>query len=83
MDMLISFNVNKSFIKFVTDFGPLAIFFFFFFDSNKSLTIAIPPYIVETIIALIIVWFIEKKNSNDSINWWNFNNPFWRIDNIF
>ena len=59
--MLISFNVNKSFIKFVTDFGPLAIFFFYYYNSNKNLTIAIPPFIVATLIALAIVWFLEKK----------------------
>jgi intracellular septation protein len=55
------FCVNKSFIKFVTDFGPLAIFFFYYYDSNKNLTIAIPPFIVATLIALIVVWFLEKK----------------------
>tara|TARA_B100001093_G_scaffold80629_1_gene72028 strand:- start:1416 stop:1970 length:555 start_codon:yes stop_codon:yes gene_type:complete len=53
--------VNKSFLKFLTDFGPLAIFFFFYYNSNKNLSVAIPPLIVATIIALMIVWFFEKK----------------------
>jgi len=59
--MLISFNLNKSFIKFVTDFGPLAIFFFYYYNSDKNLTIAIPPFIIATLIALAIVWVLEKK----------------------
>ena len=53
--------MNKSFIKFVTDFGPLLIFFFFYYNSDKNLKIAIPPFIIATIIALIIVWILEKK----------------------
>ena len=61
MYMLISFHVNKSFIKFVTDFGPLAVFFFFYYNSDKNLTVAIPPFIIATLIALAIVWFLEKK----------------------
>ena len=53
--------MNKSFIKFITDFGPLLVFFTFYYKSEKNLTVAIPPFIVATIIALVIVWFIEKK----------------------
>ena len=53
--------MNKSFVKFVTDFGPLLVFFFFYYNSGKDLKIAIPPFIVATLIALIIVWFLEKK----------------------
>ena len=59
--MLISFSVNKSFIKFVTDFGPLVIFFFYYYNGNKDLTIAIPPFIIATLLALAIIWFLEKK----------------------
>ena len=55
------FSVNKSFIKFITDFGPLLVFFSFYYKSGKSLTVAIPPFIVATLIALIVVWFLEKK----------------------
>jgi intracellular septation protein len=61
MYMLISFHVNKSFIKFVTDFGPLVIFFFYYYNSNKDLKVAIPPFIIATLIALAIIWFLEKR----------------------
>ena len=53
--------MNKSFLKFLTDFGPLVIFFYYYYDSGKDLKIAIPPFIIATIIALAIVWFFEKK----------------------
>jgi len=53
--------MNKSFIKFITDFGPLLVFFFFYYNSDKNLKIAIPPFIIATIIALAIVWILEKK----------------------
>ena len=56
-----TFKVNKSFLKFVTDFGPLAIFFFFYYNSDKNLSVAIPPLIVATLVALAVVWFFEKK----------------------
>ena len=53
--------MNKSFLKFLTDFGPLAIFFFYYYNNDKNLSIAIPPLIIATIIALIVVWIYEKK----------------------
>jgi intracellular septation protein len=53
--------VNKSFLKFLTDFGPLIIFFYYYYDSGKDLKVAIPPFIIATIIALLIVWILEKK----------------------
>ena len=53
--------VNKSFVKFVTDFGPLVVFFFFYYNSDKNLKIAIPPFIIATLISLLVVWIIEKK----------------------
>ena len=53
--------MNKSFIKFITDFGPLLVFFFFYYNSDKNLKIAIPPFIIATIIALTTVWILEKK----------------------
>ncbi len=55
------FSVNKSFIKFITDFGPLLVFFSFYYKSEKNLTVAIPPFIVATLIALIVMWILEKK----------------------
>ena len=53
--------MNKSFLKFVTDIGPLAIFFYFYYMNGKNLKIAIPPLIVATIISVLFVWIIEKK----------------------
>jgi intracellular septation protein len=53
--------MNKSFIKFATDFGPLAIFFYYYYNNDKNLSAAIPPLIVATLIALAIVWFFEKR----------------------
>ena len=61
VNLLILFKVNKSFVKFVTDFGPLLVFLFFYYNSEKNLKIAIPPFIVATLISLFVVWFIEKK----------------------
>ena len=53
--------MNKSFLKFVTDIGPLVIFFLFYYNNDKNLKIAIPPLIVATIIAVLIIWILEKK----------------------
>ena len=53
--------MNKSFLKFITDFGPLLVFFFYYYNSDKNLKIAIPPFIIATIIALAIVWMLEKR----------------------
>ena len=53
--------MNKSFLKFLTDFGPLVIFFYYYYHSGKDLRVAIPPFIIATIIALAIIWFLEKK----------------------
>ena len=55
--------MNKPFIKFVTDFGPLLIFFIFYYKSDKDLAFAIPPLIIATIVSLAIVYFLEKKIS--------------------
>ena len=53
--------MNKSFLKFITDFGPLMVFFFYYYNNDKDLKIAIPPFIIATIVALVVVWFFEKK----------------------
>ena len=53
--------MGKSTIKFATDFGPLLIFFLIYFNSGQNLKIAIPPFIVATIIALLIIYFLEKR----------------------
>jgi intracellular septation protein len=53
--------VNKSFLKLITDFGPLLIFFTVYYRSDKDLSAAIPPLIIATIISVLIVYIIEKK----------------------
>jgi intracellular septation protein len=53
--------VNKSFLKFITDFGPLLIFFTIYYKSGNNLTVAIPPLIIATIIAVIVMFFVERK----------------------
>ena len=53
--------MNKSFIKFITDFGPLLIFFIFYYKSGHNLSLAIPPLIIATLISLAIIYLLEKK----------------------
>ena len=53
--------MNKSFLKFITDFGPLLIFFTIYYKSGNNLSTAIPPLIVSTLIAVAIMYFVEKK----------------------
>ena len=53
--------MNKPFIKFVTDFGPLLIFFIFYYQSGLNLRLAIPPLIIATLVSLTITYFLEKK----------------------
>ena len=53
--------MNRPIIKFTTDFGPLLIFFIIYFKNDNDLKIAIPPFVIATLIALAIVYFLEKK----------------------
>ena len=53
--------MNKSFLKFIADFGPLLIFFTIYYKSGNNLVIAIPPLIISTIIAVGVIYFLEKK----------------------
>ncbi len=53
--------MNKSFVKFVTDFGPLAIFLYIYYSSGKDIKVALVPFIIATIIALLVVWIYEKR----------------------
>jgi len=55
--------MNKSLIKFATDFGPLLIFFIIYFNNENDLKAAIPPFIIATFVSLIIIYFLEKKIS--------------------
>ena len=53
--------MNKSVIKFITDFGPLLIFFIFYYQSGHNLKTAIPPLIIATLVSLAIIYFLEKR----------------------
>ena len=53
--------MNKSFLKFIADFGPLLIFFTIYYKSGNNLSVAIPPLIISTIIAVAAIYFLEKK----------------------
>ena len=53
--------MNRPIIKFIADFGPLVIFFVIYFTYDNDLKLAIPPFIVATLIALIVVYFLEKR----------------------
>ena len=53
--------MSKPIIKFAADFGPLLIFFIIYFNNENDLKTAIPPFIVATLIALVVIYFLEKK----------------------
>ena len=53
--------MGRSGIKFLTDFGPLLVFFIMYFKNDQNLKIAIPPFVIATLIALVIVYLLEKK----------------------
>jgi len=53
--------VNKSLLKFITDFGPLLIFFVVYSKSGKNLSTAIPPLIIATIVAVLVSYIVERK----------------------
>ena len=53
--------MNKTIIKFAADFGPLLIFFIIYFNNENDLKLAIPPFIIATLISLIIIYFLEKR----------------------
>ncbi len=53
--------MNKSFLKFIADFGPLLIFFTIYHKSGNNLSVAIPPLIIATIISVAVIYFLEKK----------------------
>ena len=53
--------MNKSVLKFVTDFGPLLVFFYFYKIYGNDLIKAIPPLVIATLLAVIAVFILEKK----------------------
>jgi intracellular septation protein len=48
-------------IKFSADFGPLLLFFIIYFNNENDLKLAIPPFIVATLVSLIVIYLLEKK----------------------
>ena len=57
--------MNKSFLKFIADFGPLLLFFTIYYKSGNNLIVAIPPLIIATIIAVIIMYLVEKNEVSE------------------
>ena len=55
--------MNKPLIKIIADFAPLLIFFVIYFNNENDLKLAIPPFIIATLISLIVIYFLEKKIS--------------------
>ena len=55
--------MNRPIIKFIADFGPLIIFFTIYLSNNNDLKLAIPPFIIATIISLTVIYFLERKIS--------------------
>ena len=53
--------MNKPLIKFIADFGPLLIFFIIYFNNENDLKVAIPPFIIATLVALAVIYFLEKR----------------------
>jgi len=53
--------MNKSTIKFLTDFGPLLIFFIAYYKDGGGLKLAITCLILATLISLTIIFFMEKR----------------------
>ena len=53
--------MGRPIIKVLTDFGPLLVFFFMYFENDQDLKIAIPPFVLATLLALIIVFILEKR----------------------
>ena len=53
--------MGRPIIKFAADFGPLLIFFTIYFNNENDLKTAIPPFIVATLVALIVIYFLEKR----------------------
>ena len=53
--------MNKSFIKFATDFGPLLAFFIIYYKNDKDLVSAIPALIIATLIAICVIYLLEKR----------------------
>ena len=47
-------------IRLIADFGPLLVFFIIYFNNENDLKVAIPPFIIATLIALAVICFLER-----------------------
>jgi intracellular septation protein len=53
--------MGRPVIKFLTDFGPLLIFFIIYFKNGQNLKLAIPPFVIATLLSLAIIYALDKK----------------------
>ncbi len=53
--------MRKNLIKFIADFGPLLVFFTIYFNNENDLKKAIPPFVLATLLSLIVIYFLEKR----------------------
>ena len=53
--------MGRPLIKFLTDFGPLLIFFIIYFKNGQNLKLAIPPFVIATLLSLAIIYVLDKK----------------------
>ena len=53
--------MNRPLIKFIAEFGPILIFFTIYLSNNNDLKLAITPFIIATFVALIVIYFLEKR----------------------
>ena len=72
-------TVNKSILKFLTDIGPLVIFFLFYYNNDKNLKVAIPPLIVATIISLFRSGILHNSLYGEDIINHMLNPIFWPV----
>ena len=68
--------MNKSLIKFITDFGPLLIFLFF--TKNMEWKEAILPLIIATAISILVIYLTEKRIPAMPPDRSNISRWFWR-----
>ena len=54
--MLIFYFMRRPIIKVLADFGPLLVFFVMYFKNDQDLKIAIPPFVIATLLSLIIIY---------------------------
>ena len=48
-------------IKLSADFGPLLLFFTIYYKSGNDLKVAIPPFVIATLISLFVIYYLEKR----------------------